>query len=65
MDNLLRFTMAPPVKKTVWMACRAGSGGKPCPGNQAEVLKLVKTPGGGHSARYKCLTCNRPFHVSV
>jgi hypothetical protein len=61
-----------PEKKIVWIACRATEG---CTGNQAEIVfarvNQSSLPGGGFvpvmggkSIRYRCLTCNRPFHVS-
>lgn len=49
---------------TVWIACRAAPKGR-CEGNQAVVLKTVKTPGGGSITHYKCSTCGRRFGVQV
>ena len=50
--------------KTVWIACRAAPSGR-CGGNQATVVKLIRTPGGGSIGHYKCLTCGRRFGVQV
>jgi len=63
---------AQPKKKPVWIACRATEG---CPGNQAEIVFIQGsqsgdgkggfTPAaGGRFVRYKCLTCNKAFHIA-
>lgn len=49
-------------KKQVWIACRATA---KCEGKMALVVFLQRNPGGGSSTRYRCLTCNRTFHVTV
>lgn len=54
-----------PPKKTIWMKCRAGGA---CEGNQAYcsmVFKKGLLQGGGTSRRYRCLTCNGSFVVTV
>lgn len=49
-------------QRTVWIACRAKPG---CTGQQASVVTVTKTAGGGSITRFKCLTCGRAFHVQV
>lgn len=58
--------------KVVWIACRATP---ECSGNQAEVIMTLHhdpfgiggskiADGPSKSIRYKCLTCNREFHIT-
>lgn len=54
----------PPEEKPVWIACRATPG---CEGNYAVIVWNKQVMDGmlplGNSIRYRCTTCNRPFHV--
>ena len=55
--------MTPSVGQEVWIACRATSG---CEGKIARIEILFPQSGnGGRSTRYKCLTCNRHFHITL
>lgn len=54
--------MPQPEKKIVWVNCRATPG---CGGNQALVVRKFKLSAGGKSIRYKCMKCNRNFHISL
>lgn len=48
--------------KTVWITCRAKAG---CEGKQALVIFEKKLPEGGTVRRYRCITCNGAFHITV
>ena len=58
--------------EVVWMSCRAK--GVECDGQQAMKVYVKKqpftnrrgtvNPGGGTSVRYKCTTCERPWHIT-
>lgn len=51
-------------EEVVWIACRSTS--KPgCKGNQAVVVFRQRKPGGGCITRYRCRTCNGPFHIEI
>ena len=50
------------VGRTIWIKCRAS---EKCPGTQAEIKMRFSLPTGGTSIRYKCLTCDKPFHITV
>lgn len=54
----------PKAPQVVWIACRAAPKGR-CAGQQATVMKAVRTPGGGSITHYKCQTCGRRFGVQV
>lgn len=51
--------------KPVWVACRATPG---CEGKQAVVVFTRNTNSiadlSGTTTRYRCLKCNRPFHIT-
>lgn len=54
-----------PPKKEVWMSCRATPG---CEGKKAFISLMQKRAflqGGGTFYRYRCLTCNGVWHVTV
>lgn len=51
-----------PEDEVVWMACRATQG---CKGNHAKVEMKHTVPMAGTSIRYKCLTCNKSFFVTI
>jgi hypothetical protein len=64
-----------PVRRVVWIKCRAHMNSDACPGNQAEVVferatnPLTSDGGfepnaGGRAVRYKCTTCKRTFHIN-
>lgn len=64
--------MADEEKKIVWIKCRAHEN---CTGNQAVVVfsrsnNPVSQDGGfdpvsgGRAVRYRCLTCNKTFHIN-
>jgi ribosomal protein L44E len=54
--------MPKPEPKIVWVNCRATLG---CGGTQALIVHRFKKPGGGKSIRYKCMKCNRNYHISL
>jgi hypothetical protein len=51
-------------KKAVWMACRATKG---CEGKYAILVWRKPVKDGmvplGESFRYRCTTCQQPFHI--
>ncbi len=51
-------------EKQVWISCRASPG---CEGKYAVLVFSKKLADGmvpqGTAFRYKCLTCNHPFHI--
>ena len=49
------------IGERVWVSCRSSA---PCGGNQAIVKMATKLPKGGMSIRYRCATCNKPFHIT-
>jgi hypothetical protein len=52
----------PQTDKQFWIACRASMS---CTGRQAQLKMKFRLPTGGISIRYKCLSCNKPFHITV
>ena len=52
----------PMAGKVVWISCRARAG---CEGKQAKITMRFKLPQGGTSIRYRCLTCNGVFVVTL
>jgi len=59
----------PPVKPKhqkesdpLWISCRATRG---CEGKTAVIVRQSKRVGGGVGTRYRCTTCNRPFHINI
>lgn len=60
-------------KDVVWMHCRAKPDNqidahKPCQGNQAKVVfrkPRSMMQGGGSITRYRCLTCNGVWHITL
>jgi hypothetical protein len=48
--------------RKVWVACRATPS---CTGRQSEIKMRFNLPAGGIAIRYRCLTCNNPFHITI
>jgi hypothetical protein len=55
-----------PVKKIVWMKCRAN--GEGCGGNHAYATLIFAKPmiqGGGRTVRYRCTSCDGMFQITT
>jgi len=50
------------VGKTVWVNCRAKAS---CEGHESKITMKFKLQNGGNSIRYRCLTCNGVFHITL
>ena len=51
-----------PIGEIVWVSCR---GSLKCEGKESKLISVRPNGAGSKVLRYRCTTCNRPFHITL